>query len=308
LLKQFGWRAAMARELPTGTTPARVVAVHGPTVAAAADDGVLLCPLRRLPDAPATGDWVALDGAGAVCAVLPRRGVLEREDGVLAAHVDVVLLAVPCDAPGDLRRAERLAALAPDPWLVVTKADAGDPGAIVVDGLRRVVCSARTGEGLDAVRALVPPGTTAALLGRSGAGKSTLANALLGADVQAVAPVRARDAEGRHTTTRRELLPLPGGGVLVDMPGLKLPRMSARAAPAPDVAELAAGCRFADCTHGDAPGCAVRGAVDPERLEAWRRLERERRWAASREDERRRRGREGSRMVREALRAKGRRP
>jgi ribosome biogenesis GTPase / thiamine phosphate phosphatase len=312
-LASLGWRPAMARDLPEGTRPARVVAVHGALATAATGEEVLLCPMRSLDGPPATGDWAALDAAGTIVALLPRRGVVEREGGVLATHVDVVLVAVPCDAPDDLQRAARLAALGPDPVLVVTKADAGDAGAMAealraaVPGAPLVVCSARTGEGLDAVRALLPAGTTGALLGRSGAGKSSLVNALLGAEVQAVAAVRARDAEGRHTTTRRELLPLPGGGCLVDMPGMKLPRMSARAAPADDIDALALGCRFADCLHADEPGCAVRDEVDPERLEAWRRLAREREQAERREEERRARGRAGSRLVREALRAKGKR-
>lgn len=311
-LQDLGWDDAWASRLPRDAAPGRVAAVHGSLAAVATgDDATLLCPLRRLGAPPAVGDWVALDAAGAVTAVLPRRSALEREGGVLAANVDVVLLAVACDRP-DARRLERFAALAGGAGtlvLVVTKADAGDPAAVLAEARTAVpeapavVCSARTGEGLEAVRAWLPAGRTGVLVGRSGAGKSSLVNALLGHEAQAVAEVRARDAEGRHTTTRRELLPLPGGGCLVDMPGLKLPRMAASATPAPDVAELAAGCRFADCTHDSEPGCAVRGAVDPDELERWRVLEGERARAVARDDERRRAGRRGSRTVREALRA-----
>lgn len=311
-VQDLGWDASWASRLPDATTPGRVVAVHGSLAAVWGDDGVALCPLRALPGgAPAVGDWVAVDAAGAVQAVLPRRSVLEREGGVLAANVDVVMLCVACDRP-ELKRLERLAALSASPVLVVTKADAGDAAAVlaqardVVPGAPAVVCSTVTGEGLDAVRAWLPRGSTGVLVGRSGAGKSSLANALLGDEAQAVGEVRARDAEGRHTTTQRRLLPIPGGGCLVDMPGLKLPRMAAGAAPPREVEELAARCRFADCTHDQEPGCAVRDAVAPERLELWRKLEAERAHAATREEERRRRGRQGSRTVREALKAKGR--
>jgi ribosome biogenesis GTPase len=152
------------------------------------------------------------------------------------------------------------------------------------------VCSALTGAGLDVVRSWLAPGRTVALLGTSGVGKSTLANALLGADVQATAPIRAVDDRGRHTTVRRELFELPGGALLIDTPGLKLPRMSAGAAVAFDeLSAPAESCRFRDCTHAAEPGCAVQAAIaagdlDPARLDALRRLEREQQWAADRAD------------------------
>jgi ribosome biogenesis GTPase len=165
-----------------------------------------------------------------------------------------------------------------------------------------VPISAATGAGLDIVRALVAPGTTAALLGMSGAGKSTLVNALLGEARQATRAVRESDGRGRHVTVLRELIAIPGGGLLADTPGLRLVRVRGGVEEAfDDVERLAAGCRFADCGHGGEPGCAVRAAIeagelDVSRLDAAARLAREAAHWAAREDaalqrERRRRAR-----------------
>jgi ribosome biogenesis GTPase len=144
-----------------------------------------------------------------------------------------------------------------------------------------VVAAGADPVGIDAVRALVGPGVTAALVGVSGAGKSTLVNALLGEDRQATASVRSGDGRGRHTTVRRELVPLPGGGLLLDSPGVRLMPVAGLAeAGYSDLAALAEGCRFGDCAHEAEPGCAVQAAIaagefDPERLEELRRLERQ---------------------------------
>ena len=152
--------------------------------------------------------------------------------------------------------------------------------------------SAQRGDGVDALAAQLGRGRTGALIGSSGVGKSTLINALLGSERQATAQIRAHDDRGRHTTTSRELFALPHGrGLLIDTPGLRLPRMGADpagvAAAFADVDELAAGCRFSDCRHETEPGCAVRAAIaagelDPARLRHRRKLEGEQRWAAAR--------------------------
>ena len=153
------------------------------------------------------------------------------------------------------------------------------------------------------------------LLGESGAGKSTLVNALVGTDVAATAEVRAGDAKGRHTTTTRQLHPLPGGGVLLDSPGIRAVGLwvdpEAVDAVFPDIEALAEGCRFRDCAHGDEPGCAVLAAVEegelaPERFEQWRSLRREAEHAAETAQERNRKGRQFGRMAREAQRLKRR--
>ena len=161
--------------------------------------------------------------------------------------------------------------------IVLNKADeCPDAGAAVdeVRGTTRcagvLAISAQTGLGCEALDATLSPGTTAVLLGSSGAGKSTLLNRILGAAVQKTAPTRESDSRGRHTTTARELIELPSGASLIDTPGLREIQLWAGAdaveAVFDEIAELAAGCRFGDCTHTDEPGCAVRGAVDAGRL------------------------------------------
>jgi ribosome biogenesis GTPase / thiamine phosphate phosphatase len=247
--------------------------------------------LRETP--PVTGDWVEIDPAGAIAAVCERRGTLIRRAAgdatasqVLAANVDLALVVESLPDPGE-RRAERLAALAlaggVPAALVLTKSDLAEDGQAVAARMARrlgladgVAVSARDGSGLAVLRTLLAPGETAALIGRSGAGKSTLVNALLGEDRQATRPVRAGDGRGRHTTVTRELIALPGGAMIVDTPGLRaIGLWDGRGDAFADIDELAGGCRFADCRHDSEPGCAVRGAVDPGRLTAWRKLERE---------------------------------
>ncbi len=173
--------------------------------------------------------------------------------------------------------------------------------------------SARTGEGLDALAALVRPDRTLVLIGESGAGKSTLVNALTGREALATGPVRDGDHKGRHTTTARRLVPLPGGGALIDTPGVR--ELGLWGSPVgvqatfADIATLAEGCRYADCRHDGEPGCAVAAAVaagtlDAGRLDSHRDLVREMASLARRDDERawRAHGRQGSRMAREAAR------
>jgi ribosome biogenesis GTPase len=244
---------------------------------------------------PVTGDWVALDGGDAIAAVLPRHGTVVRravgegraERQVLAANVELALIAEPLPEPNE-RRAERLASIAGagevPVALVLTKADL-DPDADatalrigrelgITDAI--AVCS-KAGAGVDAVRGLISPGSTAVLLGPSGAGKSTLVNALLGEERQAIGAVRDSDGRGRHTTVTRELLALPHGGLLIDTPGMREVGMWDGGVDDTfdDIVELAAGCRFSDCQHDTEPDCAVRGVVPAERIEAWRKLIRE---------------------------------
>jgi ribosome biogenesis GTPase len=247
--------------------------------------------LRETP--PVVGDLVEVDPGGAIAAVRERRRTIVRRAAgeataaqVLAANVDLALVVESLPDPGE-RRAERLAALAlaggVPPALVLTKADLADAAQEAAARLARrlgladaVAVSAHDGSGLAILRSLLAPGTTAALLGRSGVGKSTLVNALLGEARQATGPVRASDGRGRHTTVTRELIPLPWGAWIVDTPGLRAIGLWDGAGSAfGDIEALAARCRFADCRHDTEPGCAVRDAVDPERLEGWRKLERE---------------------------------
>jgi ribosome biogenesis GTPase len=317
-LTSLGWDSFFAESFdPFSYThiAARVSRVDRGQVDCLTDGGSVRARVRPDEVSPATGDWVALidDPTGwTVDAVLSRRTTMTRaaasgrsEAQVLAANVDVVLVVVPVFPEPKATLTDRLLALAWDsgatPVVVVTKADLSDDATAIAaeiaeaaPGVDVVLVSATTGDGLDGVRALIGPAMTVCLLGRSGAGKSTLVNALAGRAVLETAGIR-RDGKGRHTTTHRELVPLPGGGVLLDTPGLRgaglwvgedgIDRTFA------DIEELVDGCRFSDCAHRTEPGCAVLAAVDDgrlseRRLESWRKLQREARWIASRNDAR----------------------
>jgi ribosome biogenesis GTPase len=292
----------------TGTGPVRAT-VAPPLLRDAAETAI---PGSLLPT---VGDWVAV-GAGeagpTIEGVLSRRSAFVRHATsnatgahVLAANVDVVFIVVGLATPPNLSRIERMLTLAWEsgavPVVLLTKADLCDYLPDVLDavgtatpGVAVHAVSAVTGAGLDALGEYLLPGRTLALLGASGVGKSTLVNRLLGAERLATGAIRD-DGKGRHTTTHRELVPLPGGAVLVDTPGLRgvqlwdaaegLDRAFA------DVEALAGRCRFRDCAHVSEPGCAVLAAVDDgtldvRRVESHRKLERELRRLAAKQDAR----------------------
>ncbi len=220
----------------------------------------------------------------------------------------------------NLRRLERFAALAHgggiEVLIVCAKGDlARDPVAeaaavAAATGAETIVLSARDGWGVSALRARLAPGRTHALVGMSGVGKSTLVNLLLGEERQRTLAVRERDARGRHATTHRELFVLEGGALVIDTPGLRLPRMASAAGVGDafaDVTEAAARCRFGDCRHAGEPGCGVAAAIEagalaPDRLAAMRKLEREGLSAA----ERRERSRAFHKRHRKEIRARTR--
>ena len=295
-LLAVGWsdrvEALFAPVLVGSRVPARVVGVARGWCHLATLDGE-----RSLPvPGTAVGDWVAIDG-DTIHQVLPRQSELarlgpDRKRQVLAANLDLVLIAAPADRLSSAR-VEREVVIVWEsgarPVVVLTKLDAAPPR--VADQLSSrlmtvdvIATSAVTGEGMDELRAALIHPVTAAFLGPSGAGKSTLINALLGEDRLAVGTVRDGDQRGRHTTTSRRLVPLPSGGSLVDMPGLRSLGTDAGdeavAATFADIDEWARVCRFADCSHEVEPGCAVmaaaaRGDVDPARLASFRKLVRE---------------------------------
>ncbi|MFJ9852742.1 ribosome small subunit-dependent GTPase A [Streptomyces sp. NPDC101150] len=257
---------------------------------------------------------------GVVRVLLPRRTAFVRstsskrsEGQVLATNIDTIVICVSLADPLDLGRIERFLALAmsgaggqgplpgaapspesgAQPLVVLTKADlVPDPAglahlvadaATAAPGVQVLAVSAATGDGIEALTAALA-GRTSALLGQSGAGKSTLANALVGTYVQEVQAIRDRDGKGRHTTTTRDLLALPWGGVLIDTPGLRGVGMwdagAGLARTFAEVEELAEECRFPDCAHESEPGCAVlaaieNGALPERRLESFRKLRRE---------------------------------
>ncbi len=309
-LAALGWNAALAEQLEPGLAPGRVAAAHRGAFDVWTATGAVRSrlPGRLLYEEldVAVGDWVGLGGDGLVRQVLPRRSAIVRNAAsdqhrrtsghTLAANVDVAFV---CTSPGpDLepRRIERClvtiweSGAAPeivltkvdrleDPWPLVAEVEAASPGVPVH------AVSAHTGQGCDELRARVAPGASAVLLGSSGVGKSTLVNRWLGEEVMATRETREDDDEGRHTTARRQLLVLPGGGLVIDTPGLREVQLwdvgsAALDAAFSDVEELAGRCRFSDCSHEHEPGCAVlaaveRGQLPCERLDSWRKLQRE---------------------------------
>ncbi|MCX5330499.1 ribosome small subunit-dependent GTPase A [Streptomyces sp. NBC_00140] len=315
-LAPYGWDDAWADEFAPydaeGLLAGRVVRVDRGQCDVVTADGLLRAdtafvtphdPLRVV----CTGDWVAVEPGGNpryVRTYLPRRTAFVRstsskrsEGQILAANVDHAIVAVSLAVELDLGRIERFLALAwesgAQPVVVLSKADLV-PDAVTLShlvqdvettapGVPVLTVSAHDGDGLDVLAAVVSGGTSV-LLGQSGAGKSTLANALVGADVMDVRAARDVDGKGRHTTTTRNLLALPGGGVLIDTPGLRgvglFDAESGVGQVFSEIAELAERCRFHDCAHEAEPGCAVLAAVDdgelPERrLESYRKLIRE---------------------------------
>lgn len=319
-LARFGWdsgfRDAFAPYAGPDVAPARVVRVDRGRCDVVVADGARSRVVQadstavEHPD-PArmvcTGDWAVLGrGAGeepALTALLPRRTAFLRstssqrsEAQVLAANIDHALIAVSLATEPDLGRVERFVSLAwasgAQPLLVLTKSDLASPefvdqvvrdAELSAPGVPVLAVSSSTGSGLSQLSDLVGAGT-AVLLGQSGAGKSTLANAMLGEEAQRVWAVRDRDNKGRHTTTTRNLLPLPTGGVLIDTPGVRGVGLwdagEGLSRTFSDLDALAAQCRFHDCVHGAEPGCAVLAAVEDgalpaRRLESYRKLLRE---------------------------------
>jgi len=265
---------------------------------------------------PCVGDWVAArrwpDGRVTAEAVLARRTAFVRaaadrtsQGQVLAANVDLAVVVEGLQPEPDLGRIERFLALGWEsgatPLVVLTKADLVTDAdvvradvAAVAPGVTVLAVSAATGQGMPELSTHLGPGRTLALLGPSGAGKSTLTNALAGAPVMPTRALRA-DGKGRHTTAHRELVVLPGGGLVIDTPGLRSVGLTDVSESLDtvfaDVEELARSCRFADCAHDSEPGCAVRAALDsgelPERRWAsYLKLAREARWMAMRHDAR----------------------
>ncbi len=259
---------------------------------------------------PAVGDWVALrlssgDGDALIQAVLPRRSKFSRKaagratrEQVVAANADTVFLVVGMDNDFSPRRVERYLAAAwesgASPVVVLNKVDlCADPIARVAaieevaPGVPVHTVSALCGDNLDAVAAYCIPRRTVALLGSSGVGKSTLINKLLGRDLLATAAVRQNDSRGRHTTTRRELIFLPGGGMVIDTPGMRELQLweadEGIQVTFDEIETLARACRFRDCLHQNEPFCAVRAAVESgglaaERLASMHKLQKELAW------------------------------
>ncbi len=268
---------------------------------------ILAPQVRDRYDRIVVGDWVVWTRGDPVVVQrrLERQSMIRRRDPgggtqVIAANVDVALLCLPADEPVNVRRLERWLAVANDAdvelVVVLTRSDLGDPEvaraeiANIAD-LRTVPVSAIADRGREALMEVIEPRKTAVLLGQSGVGKSTLTNWLLDRSVQSTGGIRD-DGRGRHTTTARQLFGLANGGWLLDNPGVRsvgLLDESALSSVFAEVDALVERCRFRDCHHDAEPGCAVQqglieGALDPDRLAAWRKLQREIAYEARRED------------------------
>lgn len=309
------WQNAFSQVGDEKLMPARVTSEHRGAYCVATDSGERLAEVsgrfrhcangRR--DFPAVGDWVALEVPDAVSrclihAVLPRLSMFLRkaagpgvDEQVVAANVDVVFLVSGLDNDFNVRRIERYVTLAYEsgagPVIVLNKADVAEDleqarldAEAVACGIPVLVASAATGTGLESMRKCILPGTTGALLGSSGVGKSSLLNALLGREAMKTAEVREDDSRGRHTTSHRQLIPVPGGGVLIDTPGMREIQLLADDVALnrsfDEIAALAESCRFHDCSHTGEPGCAVlaalaEGKLAPERYESYLRLRKE---------------------------------
>lgn len=305
--------AALLAEYGPAAEPGRVLRHDGVAVQVRTPAGDRSIKLRRGVDAVTVGDWLALDGEQ-VLGLLDRASLLRRRAAggddvqLLAANLDLVLLACGLDRPVTAGRIQRGEALAWDagahPLLVLTKADLSSDTAAVLaridaehPGLERLVTSAATSEGIDELRQRLA-GATSVLLGESGAGKSRLVNAVLGSEAAVVGAVRTSDAKGRHTTTNRQLHELASGGVLIDSPGIREVGLAGDEesvdATFADIEDLATTCHFTDCTHDGEPGCAVAlavtaGELAQERVDAYADLRREAASAARRADEHERR-------------------
>lgn len=293
---------ALARVAQSGVTHAVVVTADGWRTVTAE----ISADAKDIALVPTTGDWVVLDTSyepPVITTILPRWSTLTRgdplgrEEQVLAADIDLVLIVLGLDRPRKAGRVERALALAWDsgavPVVVLTKADLVSETEVhatvaEMEALARGVdvlvttvrrgADATAGDGIEPVRQLLRPDRTAVLIGESGAGKSTLVNALVRHEVQITALVRDGDAKGRHTTTTRDLVPLEGGGVLIDTPGIRGVSLwdssEGVARVFDDIEALADACRFPNCEHRTEPGCAVLaavadGTVDGERMERW---------------------------------------
>lgn len=355
-LAELGWDDALAAQFEpwagrADVLPGRVaiefnhnyrVYVDGGEVEAVAA-GRLKHHASERAELPAVGDWVAVrkrpdEDRGSIQAVLPRRSRFSRRaagnvtgEQVVAANVDVVFIVMGLEADFNTRRLERYLLLAREsgasPVILLTKPDLGadvpaqaaEVAAIAGD-LPVHVLSPRFNEGLDQVRRYLGVGRTAALLGSSGVGKSTIINRLVGTDLRRTREVRESDSRGRHTTSHRELVKLPDGGLIIDTPGMRELQLwdvsEAVRETFEDLEALAEGCHFTDCRHRGEPRCAVKAAVesgrlDAGRLESYLKLQDELKHLAAEQDERarleeKRQAKVMGKALRARLREKGR--
>jgi ribosome biogenesis GTPase / thiamine phosphate phosphatase len=329
-LEDFGWNSFFQKHFQTlkipDTVPARVVSESKGSFQVYSQYGELTAKISgrmryragEEKQYPAVGDWVVIkplfgEQKGIIHAVLPRKSKFSRkvagertEEQVVSANIDTVFIVSGLDGGRNLnlRRIERYLTLAwssgATPVMVLNKVDLCSDANLyirsvedIAPGVSIYLVSAKQQIGLDALRNYLAKGNTATFLGSSGVGKSALINALLGVEKQETGEVREDDRMGRHTTTKRELILLPGGGIVIDTPGMREIQLWAGEeylqGTFQDIEVLGKLCRFSDCTHNVEVGCAVREAIDrgdldPARLESYRKLQNELTYLASREE------------------------
>lgn len=328
-LEELGWNERLSAEFEPHRArrlePGRVAAEHRNEIRLYTEAGEIFANVagrlrhhaRGPADLPVVGDWIVYkplpgEERGTVQAVLGRSSCFSRkavgaktQEQVIAANVDTLFVVSALDGEVNPRRLERYLALAWEsgaaPVLALTKADLCENPEARVEAARAVAGAApvhavngRTGEGVEELRQYLSGSRTGAMVGSSGVGKSTLINRLAGHEAQRTAEVR-EDGKGRHTTVHRELLRIPGGGLLIDTPGMRELQMwdsgTGLADAFSDILELGTRCRFTDCRHENEPGCAVaaalaNGALDSSRFENFRKLQAELKHLDQRQDQR----------------------
>lgn len=333
-LEKFGWNervnTSFTEQIREGLAPARVTADHGQKYRIISERGEGWAELtgrqkyelEERSSFPAVGDWVLLRYMnesvpdGMIHGLLPRSSVISRRSAgtvpveqLIAVNVDLLLLVSALNHDFNLRRLERYLVMAwnsgASPVILLSKADLVEDWEAIIPaveaiapGVPVIAVSARQNYGRDQLEALLKPGLTIAMTGSSGAGKSTILNWLCGEELQATTEVREDDSRGRHTTTHRELFPLPQGAVMIDTPGMRELQLwedqdGGWAETFADIEGLAADCHFKDCRHEQEAGCAVlsairNGELEGKRLDNYRRMERELQYQHGKEHQRKR--------------------
>ncbi|CAN5403386.1 ribosome small subunit-dependent GTPase A [soil metagenome] len=309
-LSEWGWTDDWAAEWAkvSGFEPARILAEQRDYLEVMTASGPKRAEVKgrmRKHDEmrPTVGDWVVLDANLQIESVLPRRTCLRRKAAgetediqILATNIDWVFITTSLNKDFNPRRIERFLVAARDSMakvaLVFTKADLALMDIDVaksqledrLSDIELIVTSSKTGEGLPRLRALIKPGNTAVFLGTSGVGKSSIVNALLQDETQVVSEARSDDDKGRHTTTGRTSFLIPGGGVIIDSPGIRELQLADGTVKIEeefsDVESIALGCKFTNCRHENEKGCAIRaalsdGSLSSDRLDSYRKLKSE---------------------------------